>query len=300
MGNGPGAQNGLTAPMQPVSQHGEAGGLDAAVALACARYYWKPMMALTAAVELSAFDRAGVQLGNLAGDLGCGDGTFASLLCDLGVTDRFSVGVEYDPACAEKARSSGAFDQVISGDMCSLKLESSSLSGIVANQSLQYLGAEQFRQALREARRLLGENGVLVCTVPTNNFKRFLIVPRLMAGAGAMKLAARYRRWQRRRCGHRRAFSVPDWIREIESAGFRVAYHAGYFDQAQTRWWDILSLPPFRVFGLLKHLPGRSLRELFGRCARWPVAYLVRDGGTTADAAYVLIVARKADPARRG
>ena len=92
-------------------------------------------------------------------DLGCGPGHVAHHLHDLGVP---VFGVDLSPGMVQQARRLNPEIEFRQGDMLSLDDGDSSWGGIVAFYSIVHLSREEVPRALRELRRVLRPDGLLL------------------------------------------------------------------------------------------------------------------------------------------
>jgi len=97
-------------------------------------------------------------------DLGCGPGQVARYLRDRGV-DVF--GVDIAPGMVETARQLNPDIDFKQGDMLGLDLPDGSLSGIAAFYSIIHIPREKIPAALRELKRVLRSEGLLLIAVHT-------------------------------------------------------------------------------------------------------------------------------------
>jgi SAM-dependent methyltransferase len=112
-------------------------------------------------VDRSVLDAAAERLKGRAPvlDIGCGPGQVAQYLADRGVA---VVGVDLAPQMLVEARRRAADLSLAGGDMRWLPIRSESCAGVVAFYSIQHLPRPALGDALREFRRVLAPDGLLV------------------------------------------------------------------------------------------------------------------------------------------
>ena len=234
--------------------------------LSAHQYYYKPMATLISAFVLSAYDELDLQLPRATLDLGCSNGEFLDLLKRLLDTDQSVVGMDYHyPSVgeAQKAYSSN-YQLLLAGDGARLPFADASFDLIIANMVLPAI--PDTRAAAAEIFRVLKKGGQCVCTLRTGDFRRHYRLGRVLDGVGLKGLAERYRAYLDSRTGAIHVLrSSEQWREFFEQAGLRVASSRGAFPNFAVPVWDILTLPLFRAFGLLRLVQNHLLHTLSSR-----------------------------------
>lgn len=147
-------------------------------------------------------------------DLGCGDGIFAKILFN-GEVD---TGVDLDPVEINKARQTGRYRELICCSAAAINKPDKSYRSIISNSVLEHIAG--IDAVLREARRLLMDDGRFLVTVPTDQFERFTVGHELLSLCGLNTMAVRYRTgfnafWKHYHChdakGWRAVFNACGW-----------------------------------------------------------------------------------------
>lgn len=183
-------------------------------------------------------------------DLGCGDGLFAGVL----FAEPIDLGVDVDPAEADRARRAGAYDEVLACPGDSIPRPDESIRTIFSNSVLEHI--PELDPVLSECRRLLVPGGRFFVTVPTDRFERYSAPALLLEGLGLGRQAARYRAFYNRFWRHFHAYDEAGWRARFEAAGFRVV---------EQRAYDPGPLATFCDMMLPLALPALVARRILGR-----------------------------------
>jgi SAM-dependent methyltransferase len=118
-------------------------------------------------------------------DLGCGDGRYFRLIWpdadDV-------VGVDMDAEAAERGRKSGVYRQMHVTPAHRVPEADGSFDHVFANCSLEHM--DHLDAVLAEVRRCLKPGGTLLCSVVTDRFIQWSLLPKLVALAGFEQAAA--------------------------------------------------------------------------------------------------------------
>lgn len=118
-------------------------------------------------------------------DLGCGDGRYFRLVWPQ-ATD--VVGVDMNPTIAELGRQSGVYREIHVVPAHQVPEPANSFDSVFANCSLEHMN---FLDAvLAEVHRCLKPGGSLLCSVVTDRFTEWLLLPHLLSMAGHNNIAA--------------------------------------------------------------------------------------------------------------
>jgi SAM-dependent methyltransferase len=236
------------------------------VRIASATFYWKPAMAWFRSLELDAYRRLEAPFESPVLDIGCGDGRVARMLEDLGVLDRPPLGVDLDLDALREARLISAHRFLVHADVTRLPFKSNSFRTIVANGFIGSVpcGPEA---PLSELHRVLGPDGMLVATLPTDRFLDMLLVPRMLVVAPPLRRA--YENRMNKRVRHYTTLSPDGWRSRLVDAGFQPGEAKMFLSRLGGRLWNLAGLQVFRVTGILKLVPHSAP-------ARWARTFLAR------------------------
>jgi len=170
---------------------------------------------------------------------GCGKGGWVKALCEKG----FKVlGIDFSFPLVYSIKSTDLTLVVAQGDVKTLPLKNESLTAYLSFGVVEHF-PEGPQQALREARRVLKPNGVLLVSVPYYNFIRRLWMPidRLVQYLkGNTTIRKLFRRSPRYVVFYQYGFGFHEFKAILESLGFQVVrftfygFHYGLF--RDSRW----------------------------------------------------------------
>ena len=195
--------------------------------------------------------RARLQAEGRCLDLGCGDGTLAPLLVE-GAGPAVWIGLDLDPREVRLAARTGAYRGVCAASAEGLPFPAGAFDLVLSNSALEHM--DHLDWVLAEAAQALRPGGMLVFTVPSDQFHRRLLWPRLLRGLGLGRLAERYLRHLDRRLRHLRYPTPEEWTERLDRHGFRVRVLESYLSGAATAAWETLA----NLTGGLVHLARRG------------------------------------------
>lgn len=148
----------------------------------CALYPHVPSLSHWRAWEFAAYQR--YELPGRTLDLGCGDGGYFRLLWP-DASD--VVGVEIDPVVAELGRQSGVYTKVHVAPAHRVPEPDASFDQVFANCSLEHM--DHLDAVLAEIHRCLRPGGRLLCSVVTERFSQWALLPNLVEMSGFAEAA---------------------------------------------------------------------------------------------------------------
>lgn len=176
-------------------------------------YPFIPSLSLWRAWEHAAYQ--GTLLRGRTLDLGCGDGQYFRLLWpDL----RDVVGVDSDPGVAATAKRSGVYADVEVAEAHQLPFESASFDACFANCSLEHM--DHLDLVLRGVFRCLRPGGQFLCSVVTEKFLEWSVMPKLLAAAGHEAAGSALQRDAEAFHHLVNPLTVDEWARRFSKAGF--------------------------------------------------------------------------------
>lgn len=183
-------------------------------------------------------------------DIGCGDGIFAAVLFD----EKISVGVDPDGDELERARQSGMYHELILTGAQRIPKADKTFKTIFANSVLEHI--LPIKEVLREARRVLDDEGRMYLTLPTNRFDHYTIVYQALSLVRLNSIAEEYRRFFNRFWKHYHYYDAKVWQQLFEECGWTVASVREYNPQRTCLLHD--SLVPVSIISFVS-------RKLLGR-----------------------------------
>lgn len=172
-------------------------------------------------------------------DLGCGDGRYFRLLWPA-LAD--VVGVEIDPVVADLGRASGVYRTVHLAAASDVPEPDASFDAVFANCSLEHM--DDLDRVLGQIERCLRPGGTLLCSVVTERFVDWSLLPWAVATAGHAEAAAAIRRDFHDYHHLANPLTVDAWVARFSQAGLAVethvpilpAYNSGVFLLMDTVW----------------------------------------------------------------
>lgn len=143
-----------------------------------------PSLSHWRAWECAAYGR--MRLAGRVLDVGCGDGRYFELVWP-GVTG--VVGVELDPGVADAGMRSGVYSHIHVASAESIPEADGGFDSAFANCSLEHM--DNIERVLAEINRCLKPGGALICSVVTDRFVDWNMLPAVLARTGAEELSAR-------------------------------------------------------------------------------------------------------------
>lgn len=153
-------------------------------------------------------------------DLGCGDGRYFRLIWPRA---EHVIGLDMDAAVAESGRRSGVYREVHVAPAHHVPEPDASFDHVFANCSLEHM--DHLDQVLREIHRCLAPGGTLLCSVVTDRFVKWSLLPRLIDLAGFGEAAAGLERDFTGFHHLANPLSPPDWQSTFERAGLACEEH---------------------------------------------------------------------------
>lgn len=147
-------------------------------------------------------------------DLGCGDGRYFRLIWPQ-ATD--VVGVDMNPEVAELGRQSGVYREVHVAPAHQAPEADASFDHVFANCSLEHM--DYLDAVLAEIHRCLKPGGTLLCSVVTDRFVQWSLLPNLVAMAGFDDAAAALQKDFLDYHHLANPLSVDEWAKSFNRAG---------------------------------------------------------------------------------
>lgn len=171
-------------------------------------------------------------------DLGCGDGSFASVLFPAAPGLRWT-GLDRDEVDAELARASGQYDEVVVTRGEDMPFEAGTFDLVFSNCVLEHI--EGLDAVLAHVGRVLKPGGRFAFTVPSDDFYEALAIPRLLRGLGGKRLRDRYVAHLDRRLEIHHVLAADEWRRRLARHGLAVAVDVPYATRRAASLWELLA-----------------------------------------------------------
>lgn len=228
-------------------------------------------------------------------DVGCGDGLLAQVL----FAEAIDTGIDPDPAELERARDSGAYNELLACRGDAIPKPDGSYLTILSNSVLEHI--PQMEPVLREMHRLLANEGRIYLTVPSDRFDQYTVGSQLLTSLGLRPAAARFRSFFNSFWKHYHYHSPDQWRALAARCGF-VTVECYPFNPKRVCLTND-ALVPFSILSLIaKTLTGRwilfpGLRRTMARPLAVLGSRVLRNGEEAQDGGLVYLHLKKADPA---
>jgi ubiquinone/menaquinone biosynthesis C-methylase UbiE len=153
-------------------------------------------------------------------DLGCGDGRYFRLIWPDATE---VVGVDMNPEVAESGRRSGVYRRVHVVPAHQLPETDASFEHVFANCSLEHM--DHLDTVLAEIHRCLKPGGILLCSVVTDRFVQWSLLPALFAMAGFNNAATAVQEDFLDHHHLANPLSVDEWAKRFNRAGLVAEEH---------------------------------------------------------------------------
>ncbi|MBA3533135.1 MAG: methyltransferase domain-containing protein [Ardenticatenales bacterium] len=189
--------------------------------------------ALLRAVECRLFEEAG-PLTDPVLDLGCGDGHYAT----IAFSTPLLVGIDPEAAMVREAHQRGAYRHAIVASATEMPFPSAFFNSVIANCVVEHI--PDIETVLSETARVLRPGGRFIFGVPSENFTRMLLVPKLLRAAGLEEAAQEYGNWFNAHSQHFHTDSPTVWLERLTRHGFKVEHHEYYISEEAHQLFDVL------------------------------------------------------------
>lgn len=196
-------------------------------------------------------------------DIGCGDGIFASILC----SEQIDTGIDPDETELDSARETRAYRELIACFGNDIPKPDKSFATIISNSVLEHI--PDLVPVLKEANRLLADDGYFHITIPSDRLELATAPARLLSALGMPSLARRYGRFYNRFWHHYHAYDDKTWRAMFAEAGFEVVSHHAYVPRDLSTFYDVLTVIA---------LPAFVSKKLCNRWIMWPAARRLYSG----------------------
>lgn len=188
-------------------------------------------------------------------DIGCGEGLFASVLFD----EKIDVGIDPDSKELNRANHYNMYNELICCSGNKIPKENNAFNTIFSNSVLEHI--KDIEPVLREAHRLLSDNGNFYLTLPTNMFDQYSMINQLLLKLGFKKNAAAFRKFYNGFWKHFHYYDEKGWTELFERNGFSVTLSFRYGTKSACLLNDFFV--PFT-------LPAFIIKKLFNRWTLFP------------------------------
>lgn len=193
-------------------------------------------------------------------DIGCGEGLFADILFD----EKIDVGIDPNERELNRAKEFDKYNELIKCFGNEIPKQSGSFKTVFSNSVLEHI--PDIEPVLKEAYRLLANDGNFYVTLPTNMFDRYGVISRVLVTVGLKNTASRFRIFYNSFWRHYHYYDASSWKNLFEKNGFKVVEIVEYGTRKICTMNDFLT--PFSISALL-------LKKQFNRWTLFPSLRLV-------------------------
>ena len=214
--------------------------------------YSHPSISLWRAIEAKEIDAIlGSRLVKLPVlDLGCGDGRFSKVALKGSSID---MGVDIVREPVSKAKLAGCYLNLGVADGSRLPFRTQSFGTVISNSVLEHI--PEVSQVLREASRVLRDDGFLVFTVPSTSFRLFLF-PSLFARFRLLKgFSEWYSNKRNNLLEHRNLRHHETWKKWLRQEGFNSVDWKYCMTKETVQLWDIMAAATYISMKAIRKFP---------------------------------------------
>ena len=171
-------------------------------------------------------------------DLGCGDGSFASVLFPAAPELRWT-GVDQDQVDAELARQSGQYEEVHVTRGEDMPFEKDSFDVVFSNCVLEHIAG--LDTVIEHVGRILKPSGRFIFTVPSEDFYEALAIPRLLRRLRLDRLRARYLEHLDRRLEILNVLTADEWRAKLAEHGLVMTTDLPYATRRAASIWELIA-----------------------------------------------------------
>jgi SAM-dependent methyltransferase len=176
-------------------------------------------------------------------DVGCGEGIFGKILASSPI----EFGLDPNAREIARAKSLGAYSQLIQANGNRIPLENESVQTVISNSTLEHI--RNLDDVIKEIHRVLERKGHLYVTLPTDKFDHYALIPLTLEKLRLNNLAGVYRKQFNRFWAHYNYMHPDEWEKYFSNFGFEVEEKIGY----GKKWACVLNelTVPFSIIAFL-------------------------------------------------
>jgi len=163
-------------------------------------------------------------------DVGCGDGLIMELIFNHTGVKRIT-GIDIDPHETGLAGQRGIYEKVHTGPASAVPEPGESFDFAFSNSVLEHIPPIQ--EVINETARVLKPGGLLIFTVPNENFHSNLAGP-----LAKWRDRGNYEKMVDKRCAHLRYWSVEEWRRCLDQANLEIIHSVSYLNKTNLQRWE--------------------------------------------------------------
>lgn len=177
-------------------------------------------------------------------DLGCGEGIFTEIL----FKDQIETGLDPQNRELSRAKDFGKYHELLQEFGNKVPKPDGFYRTILSNSVLEHI--PDLIPVLKEAHRILAQDGDFYITVPTNYFDEYSIGYRLFSCLGLKGAAKWYKGFFNNFWAHYHFYDVDGWYKMLTSCGFEIVESRQYCTKTQGTFNDLMA--PFSLLSFVQ------------------------------------------------
>lgn len=177
-------------------------------------------------------------------DIGCGDGLFTQIL----FKDKIDVGIDPQNIEISHAKNLNCYDQLIQCYGNAVPFSDKHFQTILSNSVMEHI--QDIEPVLKEAHRVLADDGRVYLTLPTDKFDQYSVVFQFLKLLRLDATAKHYRQFFNSFWKHYHYHTVAGWEQLFKKNGFLVEECQEYFPKLNAVLNDFYS--PFSIFSFIQ------------------------------------------------
>lgn len=195
-------------------------------------------------------------------DIGCGDGVFASILFNKTI----DVGIDPNKKELQRAQKTNKYSELIECYGDSIPKPDKSFKTIFSNSVMEHI--PEIKPVLKEAYRLLDQDGKLYLTLPTHLFDKYTFGYQILTKLGLKNKGNKFSSFFNKFWNHYHYYDAAGWRELFADAGFKVENEQEYGNKKMCMFNDFMAFFSFPSF------LARKITNTWFWSARWRTKYV--------------------------
>lgn len=177
-------------------------------------------------------------------DIGCGDGLFTQIL----FKDKIDVGIDPQSIEISHAQKLNCYEQLIQCYGNSVPFSDKHFKTILSNSVMEHI--EEIEPVLKEAHRVLADDGRVYLTLPTNKFDQYSVIFQFLKFLRLDQTAEKYGKFFNSFWRHYHYHTLAGWEQLFKKNGFVVEEKQEYLPKKNAVLNDLFS--PFSLLSFIQ------------------------------------------------
>jgi ubiquinone/menaquinone biosynthesis C-methylase UbiE len=169
-------------------------------------------------------------------DIGCGDGIFANILLEKKV----DLGIDPNLKELERANLTNKYKELIPCYGNNIPKPDKSFKTIFSNSVMEHI--PDIKSVLKEAYRLLDDDGTLYLTLPTNLFDKYTFGYQIFNKLGMTKKSHQFSQFFNKFWQHYHYYDADGWHKLFNEIGFKIKHEQEYGSKKICLLNDLMSV----------------------------------------------------------